>query len=95
MEFLGFMMTAITITLAVAYLYRPSLLHNLISDDYEQEFNKDQIQNRSDCLVRSRNILLVGCSIEAQVSIVGFLKTIILTIYLDILIFNYFPSSCC
>jgi hypothetical protein len=72
MEFLGFMTTAITITLAVAYLYRPSLLQNLISEDYEREFSNDQIQNRSDCLIRSRNILLVGCSVEAQVSIVSF-----------------------
>jgi len=68
LEFFGFIVTVVGLTITLAYLYRPSLLESFGPDSYEEELNKDRLQNRSDWLLRSRNFLLGGCVLELQVS---------------------------
>ena len=78
LEFLGFIITVVGLTITVAYLYRPSLLESFVSGNYEEELNKDRLQNRSDCLLRSRNFLLGCCVLELQVALLMFLVGVIM-----------------
>lgn len=78
LEFIGFIITVVGLTITIAYLYRPSLLESFGPENYAEELNKDRMQNRSDCLLRSRNFLLGGCVLEIQASLLMLLVGIIM-----------------
>ena len=70
LEFFGFILTAVGVTLAIAYLYRPSLLEQFNSGKFDKGLNKEEIENRAEWLNRTRNFLLGTSGGEALLSLV-------------------------